>query len=426
MLRRRQDNIVELQVLEAALARLAPTPLSAERREAIFERVFSQLGQQEAPRGPLLSALARPQWVAVPAGAALAVAIGIALADLLPEQGAQPRDAQLVASGQVLVNGQPVSEVRSGQLARALSHSWLSYGDLKVGLEPGSEVRFTESNGRLVLGLHGGDASIASPSRPVRVEGAGWAALLEAGGVGRFALSQGMLAVEVLDGEVWIETSLVSQRVTPADGRVFLPVSPVPTQHSANGSTPPIETVAGTPSEPGAQPAATQPGEGPAAAGADSAASAPPNVPPAQPPSQAAIPPQSAPPGASDSPAAEPPANPGPPADPGNGAGSPPLDPGSGGPPQEPPGQGTPPEDPGGGNGNPPVDPGTPPLDPPGSPPADTGGGNGNGTPPESPPGGGNGNAPDSPPANGNGPATPPGSGAPPEPKGNGQGNKSH
>jgi|GEM_PF-6258913 len=402
MLRRNHENSFEFLLVERALQQLAPGKLTLERKIALRDRIFSQLGPQDVPWRESARGAIGARWVAVPAGIGIAAAVLTALADAgLLDLRSEPAEQRMAAAPEFQVIGAIDGDVERGRLVTARTASWITHGRSVFGLEAGSSVIFHRATEHAYdIELVSGEINVATDVAHVRVALGLSAAELGPGGSLKATRVDSLSTVTAIRGAVNVSTGGATFPISPEDGTQFL-------SNPGEDSGPPSAGALPDPSGPASdgspgQAPSTPPGLITSAGGGQPPASsgqAPDDVPP----------PDASSPGEGNGPPAHapgPPDNPGP----GNSQGTPPADPGhgngQGNPPQEPgadPGQGNPPSDPGGGNGTPPEDPGGGDGNAPGSPPEDPGNGhgpgngNGQGNPPEDP-GGGNGNAPGNPP----------------------------
>ena len=157
MLRRKPDNTFEFRHVEAALTGSRPLPLTAERREALRLRIMSNLGPQDAPARR--AANLREHWVAIPAAGGVAAAIfgAVHFANINDEQTSTIVMARSV--GDILVNGKAVDSATAGEEIRARSFAWVAISDdVRVGMDPGSSISFQQSEDRLTVKHHSGNA----------------------------------------------------------------------------------------------------------------------------------------------------------------------------------------------------------------------------------------------------------------------------
>jgi len=230
MLRRRPDATFEFRLVEEALMRSAPRGLSAERREALRLRIMDRLGNQEVVRR--WQSLPRAEvWVAIPAGAGVVAAI---LAAGRLSEAWQSRDeaaggaTYALATGDVLVGGEPASEARPGQDIVARGSTWLTLSDdVRIGLESGSTVRFDDEAGRVVLTMESGDVTVVGGGRGVEVHGVGWAASVRSGTAARFSSVRSGLVVVVAEGEVEATVNGRSYIVLPSNSPLYVPLGAV-------------------------------------------------------------------------------------------------------------------------------------------------------------------------------------------------------
>jgi hypothetical protein len=228
---------MEFRTVEAALWGAAPGRLSDERREALRLRIFSQLGAQEAAAARWLPPV-RTRWIAIPAGAGIAATIiaTVQYAERTADHGGGGAATLAQANGQLRVDGLVRDVLNPGQTAEALSHSWLSFGStVRIGLEPGSTVRY-ESNGEyLELRLLAGSITAATTGQTVSLRGNGWSATVAAGSVGRIGIVRGSTVIEAMEGEVRVTIGAESYIVTPANSPLYIP-GPHPADATTEGT----------------------------------------------------------------------------------------------------------------------------------------------------------------------------------------------
>ena len=199
MLRNRGDG-VEFRELESLLFRAGPAPLSSERREALREVIFTNLGIQDELRRGIAAALASPRWIAVPVGAGIAAAVIAASKPAFEAVRRQDPAPGGIVSGIVTVRGIVAPRLREGETATASTYASILFqdGSARVDLEPGGSIRLIEDGRVLALEWRAGSLSLASAGRDVRVHGIGWNAHFAAGGTALLRHSTGGSAVLVI------------------------------------------------------------------------------------------------------------------------------------------------------------------------------------------------------------------------------------
>ncbi len=244
MLRHKASDIVEFRQLEQLLATSAPAALAPERREALRQRIFSQLGEQEAAPAGLRLLQLRERWVMVPAGVSLAAAI-IAGAVLTSESVSTPSGAGIVARavGDVLVDGQPSADVRPGATLVARSSTWVSVGpDIRVGLDRGTVLRYDYSGGSVALHLFSGNVTVATNVGGVNLDGQNWGAVLAAGTLVSASTVEGQTTFRVEEGTAVLTIAGTTRSLGPGDSPVQIggspsaPPSALPSSRGATGS----------------------------------------------------------------------------------------------------------------------------------------------------------------------------------------------
>ena len=310
MLRRKAGNIVEFRQLEEMLARSAPSGLSVARREALWLRISSQLGEQDQAPATLRFLPPRERWIAIPAGAGLAAAI-VAGAVLVAEHMSSPTNGVTAhAVGDLLVDGQQSNDVQPGAMLVARSSTWVSVGtDIRVGLDTGAIVRYDYANGSVALHLFSGDVTVAATVSGVNLNGDGWSAVLGPGTLVSASTVAGYTSFQVEEGTATLTFGGSTRTLGPNDPAVHIG-NGAPTAPSSDEIPPVGRGVGDTaiPSAPAGTDAGTTAPHSQSSRPTDttSSSTAPPDGTTAPPSNGAVAPPQS--PGQSSSaPAADPP-----------------------------------------------------------------------------------------------------------------------
>ncbi|MBE0611348.1 MAG: hypothetical protein IH609_18345, partial [Dehalococcoidia bacterium] len=206
MLRRKTDNTFEFRDIERALYGAAPYSLSAERREALRARIFSQLGAQDVPRRSF-GDIASERWITIPVGASIAASV-IAATHYLHDERVSSTDTTWVANaaGSVTVDGVDDPTAEPGQRIEATGPSWVAVGkDVRVGLETGSAFRFASSGDRLALLLEAGTHHIVSQEPLLEVRGQRWTARMTGPGALEVSIHEWYSSLAALEGEAIVQ-----------------------------------------------------------------------------------------------------------------------------------------------------------------------------------------------------------------------------
>jgi len=251
MLRRKAGNIVEFRQLEAMLTQSSPPGLTAARREALWLRISSGLGEQDPAPAVLRFLPPRERWIAIPAGAGLAAAV-VAGAVLIAEQVSSPTAGITAhAVGDVLVDGQQSNDVQPGAMLVARSSTWVSVGsNIRVGLDTGAVVRYDYANGSVALHLFSGDVTVAATTSGVNLNGDGWSAVLGPGTLVSASTVGASTTFQVVESTATLTFDGSTRTLGPSDPAVHIgnsgPATPsadaVPSAGGSGGSQLPSAT----------------------------------------------------------------------------------------------------------------------------------------------------------------------------------------
>ena len=205
----------EFAELESLLAALAPRPLNADRRTALFERIMTQLGEQDPTARDRLAPVLRSRWVTATAGAGLAAAVAAAAyaqtinsqsgsAGAAPVRGQTEFNARFIASNKaVLIGGQRTHRIEDGATLVALRTTWIIFGDDgSMGIDAGTNVTVHYQGDAVNIELLGGNGTFAATNSKVVVRGAGWQTELAENSLVRLSKTTEALGIEVLGGSL--------------------------------------------------------------------------------------------------------------------------------------------------------------------------------------------------------------------------------
>lgn len=202
-------------------------------------RIFSQLGEQDPARGRRVPVRLRERWVLVPAGAGLAAAV-IAGAVLGAEHHESAQGTALTArvSGDALVDGQPSGEVNPGATLIARSNTWVSVGpDVRVGLAPGTVLRYDYVNGSIALHLFSGSVTVATNASDVNLNGQDWAAVLARGTLISAVAIDAQTTISVEEGSASLVVAGTKRTLGPSDPAAVIGGATTSTTSTADEGT---------------------------------------------------------------------------------------------------------------------------------------------------------------------------------------------